>query len=633
MPETIASYENYLEQKNLLLEKIGRIAEIARDMKLDVAAKNMSDLMEKVRGDTFQILVMGEFNTGKTTLINALLGEELLPAGIDPTTAAITLIGFGESLEIFFTDGNGHRDRISREQLDEFITIAKSGGADRKVERIDIAYPSPLCGNGVRIVDSPGLNEDMTRNEITYAHVPSSDAAIMVLSALQLCTAEEMRFVLENLVERGHEHIFFVVNKTDLIGREKDKKELEQRALEKLGDYCDTENRLFFVSSADALDGKTTGGGHMLEQSRFPLLETELERFLAGERGKAAIQSPVRQAGAVAEDVRRFLATRSELGKVRLAELENRCAAVEPKFEILGNKRDKILGSITDRRKSVSRMIQYDFENMILKLRGEVKDAVSKFNVDTRWENETLKKNMISEFNRFAESKIDPWSKNVEAAVAGQIEDLFSEIGHDLETIRKELEEIEFEVSRIPKDLGEFEKMSADKVIEKILNSGGEFLANSEEFDQGLTMGFIQQFGLQLGTAILFRLMGFNIFFIVGATVFSGISGVFLRQNIVERKIKAKFSDGVREELSKLPERFGPEIDREVRTFFDKLGRAFQNGIDVMIEDLRTMLDAVTEEKRKQSEKTESENRMLDEYSEELRVILEDIRRIPEKFA
>lgn len=618
--------------------RIRSVAEIARDADLAKSAENLENLVEKIESDVFRVLVIGEFNTGKSTLINALLGDELLPARIDPTTAVIGSIGYGKDLEIFIRTREGGRERISRDLLEEYLAIAPDdrSNLENAVEKVEIAFPSKFCQYGVRIVDSPGLNEDRMRNEITHAYVPGSDAVILALSALQLCTAGEMRFIQNSIVGKGHEHVFFVVNKIDLVQSEKDREDLNRRAAEKLAPLCKTETRLFFVSAADALDGKIESDENLIAGSRFGGFEKELERFLAGERGKAAMQSPIRQTRHVAGEVARLLKTRSDLEKLKIDELERRIGLVEPKFSMLNEKKNAILGRVMEKKDSLSRMISYDFENKIMRMRKDLNAVVLEFELQKKWDGEKIQDSLMSQFNGFVEKEIESWAGEIEQTVGDQLEELFEEIGEEIDFVGKALEEIECSVSGIP-DAGEFEKITPAATIGRMLNSGdGLFQWGPEESEQNKKSdlkGMARQIGLQVGAGVLLRLVGIsNPFILFGAVVFSGISGVLFKQSMVDRKIKEEFAEGVKAELSKLPEHVSPEIRREVGKIFDSISVSFEQGIDLMTEDVKNMLDAVANEKKKQAEVAETEVKALNEYRERLQSVAKEIEQIAGKF-
>src|SRR5579859_3080184 len=138
--------------------------------------------------EMFLLVVVGEFNAGKSAFINALLGERVLEEGVTPTTSVINLLRYGE--------------RASSEVKEEFL--------------LERRYPSPFLRE-ISIVDTPGTNAIIRRHEeITNRFAPRSDLVLFVTSAERPFTESERAF-LERLRAWGKK-IVIVLNKVDLLG-------------------------------------------------------------------------------------------------------------------------------------------------------------------------------------------------------------------------------------------------------------------------------------------------------------------------------------------------------------------------------------------------------------------------------
>ena len=131
----------------------------------------INDLISKVEKDVFKVMIVGEFSTGKSTFLNALLGEDILPMAVRPTTATINLIKYSEnkSADIHFfgeRDENGKEisggktEKIELSELKDYTTslTKESDNKSKEVKLVEIYYPSKYCNNGVEVLDTPGLN-------------------------------------------------------------------------------------------------------------------------------------------------------------------------------------------------------------------------------------------------------------------------------------------------------------------------------------------------------------------------------------------------------------------------------------------------------------------------------------------
>src|SRR5687768_2980465 len=177
--------------------------------------------------ELFLLVVVGEYNTGKSTFINALLGDEVFEMGDLPTTRAISILRYGPAGP---PESSGEHVRVFRYPLD-FL---------REVE----------------IVDTPGTNSiDRMEEEITRGFVPRADLILFVTSLLQPLTASELDF-LGHIRDWGKK-VIFVVNGADRrnseeqLGRVRDylRREVENR----LGTQAPT---IYMVSSLEALRAK-----------------------------------------------------------------------------------------------------------------------------------------------------------------------------------------------------------------------------------------------------------------------------------------------------------------------------------------------------------------------------------------
>jgi len=111
----------------------------------------------KIEVERFHLVVLGEFNHGKSTFVNALLGSDILPAGITPTTAAINHVVYAPSPTAKVVLNTGESRLLDPSQLKEWVTVA--GGHAAEVAFVELGFPSDLLTNNVVLVDTPGVND------------------------------------------------------------------------------------------------------------------------------------------------------------------------------------------------------------------------------------------------------------------------------------------------------------------------------------------------------------------------------------------------------------------------------------------------------------------------------------------
>ena len=226
--------------------------------------------------ELFLLVVVGEFNSGKSAFINALIGEEILPEGVTPTTASINLLRYGA--------------QATESQAADFVT-----------ER---TYPAPFLRD-ISVVDTPGTNAIIRQHEtLTRTFVPRADMILFITSADRPFTESERSF-MEAIKEWGKK-IVLVLNKIDLLGSQEDLERvlhfIEEHSVALLGQKPE----IFPVSARLAKKARTsdnfTERDAMLAASRFG----ELEKYIFGtldEAGRIRLKllTPLGIAGRVTE--------------------------------------------------------------------------------------------------------------------------------------------------------------------------------------------------------------------------------------------------------------------------------------------------------------------------------------------
>ncbi len=150
----LTDYNRLKEAVNVSVREINQLAMGLNNE--EIFAENVR-IQNKLNENVFNLVVLGQFKRGKTTLINSLLGKELLPAAVVPLTSIVTVISYGEMLEITVCFRDDRYDTILLEQLSGYITEAENPNNDKNVKEVHILYPSPYLKEGVRLIDTPGV--------------------------------------------------------------------------------------------------------------------------------------------------------------------------------------------------------------------------------------------------------------------------------------------------------------------------------------------------------------------------------------------------------------------------------------------------------------------------------------------
>ena len=248
-----------------------------------------TELREKIETNAFNLVVIGQFKRGKTSLINALLGADILPVAVVPLTSIVTLITYGDVLkiEVFFNDGRV--SEIGPENLSEYVTEKGNPKNGKDVSEVVITYPSPYLKDGVRLIDTPGVGSIYQHNtDVAYRYLPKSDAALFLLSVDQPMGKAELNFL--NDVREYSNKIFFLLNKIDYFN-ESELQESVDFSRNVLAEAMGSEVRIFPVSARLALEGKLNHSEEKIQKSFLPRFAEQLNAFLMKEKGKILIVS------------------------------------------------------------------------------------------------------------------------------------------------------------------------------------------------------------------------------------------------------------------------------------------------------------------------------------------------------
>lgn len=254
-----------------------------------VGERPCAELREKLTSNTFNLVVVGQFKRGKTSLINAMLGACVLPVAVVPLTSIATVLTYGKELTVTVHFNDGRAEGVPAGDLADYVTEKGNPQNRRDVSEVVVTYPSEYLRDGVRIIDTPGVGSVYQHNtEVAYRYLPRCDAALFLLSVDQPAGRAELDFLRD--VSEYSEMMFFLLNKADYLGEE-EVREAVSFTRGMIEEAMGPAVRIFPLSARLALEAKETGSRELLEKSKFPPFSAELGRFLMQEKGKAQIRS------------------------------------------------------------------------------------------------------------------------------------------------------------------------------------------------------------------------------------------------------------------------------------------------------------------------------------------------------
>jgi GTP-binding protein EngB required for normal cell division len=197
------------------LHRLSALARFARAAGATAVAAEADALAARIEEGRFYVACVGQFKRGKSTLINALVGSEILPVGVIPVTSVVTVVRHGNRVASRVLLPDGWRE-IDPGTLAAWVTESANPGNIHGVQGVEIFVPSPLLASGLCLVDTPGLGSISAANSAaTRQFVPHIDAAVAVLGADPPISGEELDLLAE--VARQTSHLVVVLNKADRL--------------------------------------------------------------------------------------------------------------------------------------------------------------------------------------------------------------------------------------------------------------------------------------------------------------------------------------------------------------------------------------------------------------------------------
>ncbi len=317
------------------LTPLRALAAIASAAGADLVAEEAADLAARVAEGRFFVACMGQFKRGKSTVLNALLGESLLPTGVVPVTSVLTIVRYGNAPGASVRYESGPAEEIAVSRLADYVTEDGNPQNAKHVAAVDVRHPSPLLRTGVCLVDTPGLGSaSPVATEVTRRFVPRVDAALVVVGADPPLTGDELDLVQQ--VSAQTPHLMFAINKADKLGNVELAEILlftQRLLMSRLGAIPE---HVFVISAGERLaSGRPTRDWGRLEQALRALTEERRAALFADriERVQTRLARQIRHTLDAAAEV--LVAPVDESDR-RLRQLQRWQADAEPALADLG---------------------------------------------------------------------------------------------------------------------------------------------------------------------------------------------------------------------------------------------------------------------------------------------------------
>jgi len=366
---------NCIEAKEELREIGNCLAAILNTIDSQSLLSDFNDWRTDLETDVFTVVVVGEFNRGKSTLLNALFGQEILPIGVTPTTATVTILRYSANpqIQVHYAGGTVKDLVFSKDAIESVVSSASQAATE--IEYVEVGIPHPLLQAGMVYVDTPGvadLNRD--RVEVTYRFVPRADAVIFVLDSMQAVTDSEIEFLQSTILTNGIERLLFVSNFADLL-----EVEYKSTAAEKV------KNRLASALDRDdlpvvVLSAKEAGSESERAYSGIEELEAQLRIInLDGMRSQEKVAHLRQRLSAIILSAKNDAERKKSSSQLEADALKRQIVELDEQWRQREERIRRIADWTSDREAEIIAMAQKSMETYFRALKEDVGDQISTY--------------------------------------------------------------------------------------------------------------------------------------------------------------------------------------------------------------------------------------------------------------
>ena len=627
-------YDEFQRRRGILVSFIKGLRGLLASLDMADTAKSLQQLVDLVQSDAFKVLVLGEFKRGKSTFINAILGDEILPAYAKPCTAIINEVKWGEARRALLhyaqpVDAQPiSPQEVAVEELEKYIVIQDDvrESQENRFDKVELFWPLPLCENGVEIIDSPGLNEHDIRQKITMDYLSRVDAILFVLSCEALASKSELDVIDNILKPTGHEDIFFICNRFNMI-REKEKADVKEYGISRLAPRTRGPERVFFISALDALEGRVENDEERVKNSGIIQVEQELERFLATERGRIKILRPARELQAAISSARRTIPLRKSMLTTDIMILEERFEDAQEPLRHLEAERDQIIRRIANFNEDLKLTISSNacsfFRSLPSQCSGwvetlEAKNLIKFLSFElTQAQAEKLIAEIVSFLSEKVQSEFLAWqTQTLQPLVEDRLSGMLEELDERASVFVDKIDAVRIQISGADVSIDDVAPRKVG-AIERVLSAaGGFFIGGIGSAGLGAAFGYqemaksiLPQAGLAIVTIML---VGLNPLFLIPIMVSGGLVQGIWSMKATNDKIKDEVSKRFAASIRDSAQQRGNEVAEAVVAELVKI----QNGVDEGLrQEIRSVVNQVESIKTEKQKGQENVNQKLEELS------------------
>lgn len=659
----------YNIKKKYLMDLIQKSSDMMRELSMPNETEKCATLLKRLREETFKVVIMGRFKVGKSTFINALLGNgDMLPAKATPCTAIINEVKYSKderyaiihfkhpiptpmpklapNVKAYIEKFAGKPVspiKIKPNDINQFVVIndeaedQKEGTVQAPFEKAEIYWDLPLCEQGVEIIDTPGLEENIARTIVTKSYLTQADAIVFVLDCNALCSESEKESIQEDVQSAGHDYAIFVCNRINQI-KDKDKEELKSRAYKMLQDKTQLGREgVVFIDAETAKDSKATNDMAKYAQTGMPEFEEQLSKVLVNKRGNIKLAQPAKQLeSAIEYALATAIPNERQMLSTSTAEIQKRLQQELPNLENLRRHKELLIVQLETEIKEICReteqLLQQHFNGisscMPKIVNGIVCDSHVTWNpFKAKQSVKDFTNELIEKLQRKLTKDTDEWQKaELEVFISSKLQKLADKFQTKLTDIFIEIEKVKLRIAGLS---DADNPTTAERVSASVIGllTGVGFVATGVGGALGFSKEFVTVLAAQIAAGVILSwYIGITNPFTIVMMLAIAFKGAEWAMGKAEEKIRNKIGEQVQTQLLE-------EKEESICKAVDVIKQQLENGkanvleaIDNELLSVEKMVEQIKREKDAGEQNVKVKQAQLDGKAATFRGLLANLQ-------
>lgn len=322
----------------------------------------LTEVLEKLSKEEFYLAFLGLFKRGKSTLINALLGLQVLPTGVVPVTSVITRIRYGQELTAKISFSDGSATVLSVDALKDYVTEAGNPDNAKNVTIADVFAPVPILKDGLILIDTPGVGSTFfAGTKVTFQFLNRTDFAVFVVAVDPPVGQQELEFL--NSIAAQSDRIIVVLNKIDYVDPVSLGESIQfcQKIIaQQFGSMAEKKLQVYPLSAKKALQGRLNNNTEVFQSSLMPAFESALNQALANEKQELVLTSTKNKLLKAASDLTNYVQLQIYGLTMPLANLEHAQEEFEQYISTVEQRKRELFYILNGKAKEVISLLDDD---------------------------------------------------------------------------------------------------------------------------------------------------------------------------------------------------------------------------------------------------------------------------------